>query len=253
MAPLSFSDRLAALTARERLFLGAGGAAVIAFAAWLASGSDELPPPQSAPPPPVAIAPAPPPIIAQPAAPLPAAPAVPPGLVLSGVMGSGAILTFPDGTQRAVPIGRDVVPGLTLKSVGIGHAILASAGGDMRLELNRFGGAVPSAAQPVATAPAPSGGADTPAARAVQKRETTAFRIGLKPERSGGYTIRPGARVPHLARAGLQPGDVILSVNGSALDEERLGELSWEIANASRTEFEYVRGGRRMKAILQGR
>ena len=251
MPPLPLTDRLAALTPRERLFLGAGGAAVIAFAAWTMSGRDELPPPEPAPPPPVAIAPAPPPIIAQPAAPAPVA--MPPGLVLSGVMGSGAILTFPDGTQRAVPIGRDVVPGLTLKSVGIGHAILASAGGDLRLELNRFGGAVPSAAQPVATAAAPSGGADTPAARAVQKRETTAFRIGLKPERSGGYTIRPGARVPHLARAGLQPGDVILSVNGSALDEERLGELSWEIANASRTEFEYVRGGRRMKAILQGR
>ncbi len=46
---------------------------------------------------------------------------------------------------------------------------------------------------------------------------------------------------------------MILRVNGSTLDEERLGELSWEIANASRTEFEYVRGGRRMKAILQGR
>ena len=53
--------------------------------------------------------------------------------------------------------------------------------------------------------------------------------------------------MPALERAGLRPGDLILSVNGSRFDEERMLELAWEMANASRTEFEIERGGRRMR------
>ena len=46
---------------------------------------------------------------------------------------------------------------------------------------------------------------------------------------------------------------MILAVNGSTFDEERMLELSWQIANSSRTEFEVERGGRRIRLALQGR
>ncbi len=169
-------------------------------------------------------------------------------------MGSGAIFSFADGQQRAIPIGREVAPGLALKSVGIGHAVLGGADGDLRLDLHRFGASAASApaAVPASPSPATPGGA---MAQATHRRETTAFRLGLAPVRGGatggGYAIRPGARIPHLPRAGLQAGDVIVRVNGSAFDAERLTELSWEIANASTTEIEFIRRGRRMKTALR--
>jgi hypothetical protein len=44
---------------------------------------------------------------------------------------------------------------------------------------------------------------------------------------------------------------VILGVNGSGLDEERLMELSWQIANSSHVDFEVSRAGKKMKLSLQ--
>jgi general secretion pathway protein C len=176
------------------------------------------------------------------------------GLVLKGVMGGGpaggaAIIASSDGNQRVVRIGREFMPGMVLKEVGLNHAILSGGGMDTRLDLNRVGG--------VSVPAAPGSAVSPPAAGAVsQQRETTAFQLGLEPmKRNGrvaGYSFRPGASIPPLEKAGLQPGDVVLGVNGSVLDEERLMELSWQIANSERTEFEFVRNGKRMKAAIGG-
>ena len=57
--------------------------------------------------------------------------------------------------------------------------------------------------------------------------------------------------MPALERAGLRPGDVIVGVNGSEFDEERMLELAWQIANSGRTEFEVERGGRRIRLAIE--
>ena len=68
--------------------------------------------------------------------------------------------------------------------------------------------------------------------------------------RIGGYALRGGENLPQLRKAGLRAGDVILSVNGSQFDGERMSELAWEMRNASKTEFVFIRDGRKIRASL---
>lgn len=155
--------RIAALTPRERGFLVAGALALFAFAVYFFWDSEKPDPverpltltepaatvPPSAPPapvPPVAIA-----------APLPpqASPGAASGVSLRGVMGGGnsggaAIFSMPDGSQRVVRVGRELVPGLTLRRVGVRHAIGWSGSGEMRFELNAIGGTMLPAGAPAA-------------------------------------------------------------------------------------------------------
>ena len=197
------------------------------------------------------LAPAPVPAVAAPVVPPPAA--VPAGdpaqLKLYGLLASGAVLGFPDGAQRLVTVGRDAMPGLTLVRIEQNHAVFRSASGEVRLGFDGVAQVAPSA--PTA------GAAPVTTGEAAQREETLRYRLGLAPRmtngRVSGYTVRSNVEMPALARAGIRPGDVIVSVNGSSFDEERLQELAWNIANSSQTTFEVERGGRRVQLTLQPR
>jgi type II secretory pathway component PulC len=198
-------------------------------------GPAPAPPPLPAPPPPVAAPP-----------PAPVAPAAPPqGLELRGITGSGAIIGFPDGTQRLVPVGREVQPGLTVAALHPNAVVLRGAGIDYRLGFTGLDGAT--------VPPAPSAAPDSPEA-AIQA-ETRRYLLGMAPRqvngRISGYTIRPGADLPALAAAGLRPGDLVVGVNGSELDQERLMDLAAGLANATRTVIAFERDGRRMEAVVR--
>jgi hypothetical protein len=54
-------------------------------------------------------------------------------LRLYGLLSRGAVIGMADGTQRFVPVGREIVPGVTLRGVDVHHAILATASGEVRL------------------------------------------------------------------------------------------------------------------------
>jgi len=54
-------------------------------------------------------------------------------LRLFGVLSRGAVIGMPDGTQRFVPIGREILPGVTLRGVDLHHAILTTSAGEVRL------------------------------------------------------------------------------------------------------------------------
>lgn len=269
------------LEARDKRALIGGSAAVVALLAYLLwpretdSSSVELvsadqraggaasAPMQVQPPNPIA-----PPLAAPAAAPVAAPAAIPEGLTLTGVAGSGAIFSFADGSQRFVSRGRDVAPGVTLQAIRLRDVILASTTTNYRLGLG--GTAVPI--QPPAIAPTQAAPGSAPqlvvpgAARnplggplitsAQQQRMGQQFAAALEPRRNGssvsGWTIKPGANLPALSQAGLQPGDVLLSVNGEAvLDQEQIAGLPQQIANSHRVEFEFERNGQRMRRALE--
>jgi hypothetical protein len=213
-------------------------AAVAASYAWLsASPARQAPAPASSPAQPPAPAATPP------QAPAPAVPMVSTdGLVLYGISGAAAIIGSRLGGQRVVAVGKDYRPGLKLAEVGVDYAVLRNGARGVRLELSRYeagGAAKVTAALP---------------AEEEQKIEAAVLRNILKPvmanNRIGGYALRPGESLPQLVRAGLRPGDVILSVNGSQLDAERMSELAWQMGNAAKTEFVFVRSGKKMRATL---
>jgi len=54
-------------------------------------------------------------------------------LHLYGILSRGAVIGMADGTQRFVPVGREIMPGVTLRGVDVHQAILATPSGEVRL------------------------------------------------------------------------------------------------------------------------
>lgn len=233
------------LSERDKRALQWGGAAIAILLLYLLlRGGGSGPPAEPVQPDVPATMPAGPPPVVAVAAPVAVVPAADVSqLRLFGLLSHGAVIGMADGTQRFIPIGREIVPGVTLRGVEVHHAILATGSGQVRLG---FDGVAQqqAAAAPPAAAPAAS-------AEAAQRGDTLRYTLGLAPRTVGrrisGYTIRPGASLPALDRAGLQPGDLILRVNGSELGEEQMQNLAWQIANSDHMEFEIERGGRPMR------
>lgn len=233
--------RRAATAGRAAAFLAALGGAF----AWLAASPTATL--SKAP------APVPPPLPALDASEAPPVPVPAPvagsalGLILYGVSGGGptelaAIIGSGTGGQRLVRLGKDFQPGLKLTEVGRDYAVLDVGGRPARLELRRFG--APSAAgAPARSDPERERGIESAVLRNILRPVVSNGRIG-------GYALKGGDSLPQLARAGLRAGDIIVSVNGSRFDEERMGELAWEMRNASKTEFVFLRDGKKMNATL---
>jgi general secretion pathway protein C len=259
-------ERIAALNQRERLLLliAAGGLLILLVYLLVRDGAEEAGVELTTPMPTASVAAPAPPLPVVPMATAPAAPVAPPAdtnalstVVLRGISGGGpsgraAIFALPNGAQRVVRVGREVIPGVMLQGVGMDYAIVSAGGGGMRLSLGKAGGV------PVA-APAPAASAVTSAPAAISPsgaESPMSYRTALAPRRSGsritGFTIREGANVPLLARAGLQPGDVLVAVNGQAFEsEEKVLELGREIAGSYTAEFEFERGGQRMRRSIE--
>jgi hypothetical protein len=149
------------LSARDRRALQWGGAAIAVLLLYLLlRGGDSGPPAEPveadnavvmpAAQPETYAAPVQPPVIA---APMAAVPQVDVSqLHLFGILSRGAVIGMADGTQRFVPVGREIVPGVTLRAVDVHHAILATPSGDVRLGID-------NPAQSQAQAPPPTEGA----------------------------------------------------------------------------------------------
>ena len=140
------------------------------------------------------------------------------------------------GKQYLLRPGRALPGGVKLLRVEPGRAILAGPSGEMVLA---FADAAPAMAGPAA----PPGGDPTP------------WRLALSPLREQGrmvgWRLDSVAGLPALGRAGLKPGDVLLSANGAELiSEEKIMELPQELAANGRLQIVYRRGNARREVVV---
>lgn len=184
--------------------------------------------------------------IAQPVASIAPAPATiapvsaPNDLALAGLRtgpDGGMAIILAGGRQYLLRPGRTLPGGLQLLRVEAGRAILAGPAGEQVL-------AFPDSAQAQSAAPpTPPGGDPTP------------WRLAMTPQRGAqglnGWRLTSLAGLPALARAGLRPGDVLLSANGAELvSEEKIMELPLELAANGQLLLRLRRDGKLMEIMV---
>lgn len=170
------------------------------------------------------------------------------GVRADGAGGGSAIIGLSDGRQVSTGAGEEVEPGLTLNAVAPDHVMLSRGGAPFRLDFpDMASGAAPvapvAAAQSAVTAPEPAS-----AEGVVVDPQRLIAQAGLRPRIQGlginGLTVSASGDGGELRNAGLRSGDVILSVNGAALNSpQALAALRGQLADAPSAQIQFERDG----------
>ena len=184
------------------------------------------------------------------------------GVRADGSGGGSAIIGLADGRQVSVGVGEEIEPGLILRSVAGDHVVMARGESLSRLMFTELpmGAATPppppaeqQVVTPQGSAPAEAGTAMAPASATVPSGpsvdpERLMAQAGLRPRMQGlginGFTVSGAGDGTALAAAGLRSGDVILAVNGQALDSPaRIADLRGQLSNSTSAEIRFERHG----------
>ncbi len=143
-----------------------------------------------------------------------------------------AIIATPDGIQSSFAVGDVIVPGVTLKQVGADSVTISRDGSDEQIFLDQ---SVPATA---------IGSPSIPSSAARLSNE-----LALTPRIEGGQVkglvINPQGNGDAFRAAGLQSGDVLLSVNGTPVRslEESVATLD-SLAPGGTVTLQVERGGK---------
>lgn len=168
-----------------------------------------------------------------------------------------AIISTPDGQQRNFLVGEEIVPGVTLTTVGFDSVTISRSGTAEQLFLDQSSPAeviAPQGGTAPATTTTPSPGLvlppqPTPTVVAPPRTSSIASEIQFQPRINGGQVngivVQPQGSGDAFRAAGLAPGDVILSVNGQRItsaDQARAiagqvgqGDVSVQVERGGRT------------------
>lgn len=173
---------------------------------------------------------------------------------VSGVRRGSAILAGADGQQASYAVGDEVVAGVVLAGIATDHVLLAAGGVRRRLGFAEDPAVAGSSATAVAALP---GTQPVAAPSAAIDPQQLLAEAGLRPHSEGGrvtgYSVIPRGDGALLRQAGLQSGDVLLSVNGQALTPERYQALAEELAGQQQITLTYQRDGETRSTTLQAK
>lgn len=175
------------------------------------------------------------------------------GLTLFGVRadsagGGSAIIGLSDGRQVSVGAGEELEPGLTLSAVAPDHVMLSRGGAPFRLDFPDMMSGAASVAPATTAQPAVATPEPTPAEGVAVDPQRLIAQAGLRPRIQGlgvnGLTVSASGDGGELRNAGLRSGDVILSVNGTALNSpQALAALRGQLADAPSAQIQFERDG----------
>jgi general secretion pathway protein C len=185
-------------------------------------------------------------------------------LVLTGVIAADkpenglAILGESAANAKVVAVGQPVPGGAKLHSVYSDKVILDRGGTLESLMLPRQSG--PPLGM-TATPPPPMPVADNPIVdrmRQLISNEPTAISEIIRPQpvfaqgKQRGFRVYPGRNRQAFTRIGLRPGDLVLAINGTPLDDPSRGqEIFNTLGSSSEAHVTVMRNGRQQDLTLQ--
>ena len=188
-------------------------------------------------------------------------------LVLAGVLAledparGFAILGDAVTHTKLYMVGASVPDGATLRAVFRDRVVLDRAGALETLFFPKgapSGGAYAHAGRsPAAEAQTPEGENTLRGKRSLTAMDSRGFGELLKPEpvtangKQTGYRLHPGKNFSAFMQAGLVNGDVVTSINGTALDDpQRAAEMLRSLDATSEAHFTVLRNGREKELVL---
>jgi len=170
------------------------------------------------------------------------------GVRADGAGGGSAIIGLSNGRQVSVGAGEELEPGLTLSAVAPDHVMLSRGGAPFRLDFPDMMSGAASVAPATTAQPAVATPEPTPAEGVAVDPQRLIAQAGLRPRIQGlgvnGLTISASGDGGELRNAGLRSGDVIVSVNGTALNSpQALAALRSQLADAPSAQIQFERDG----------
>ena len=170
------------------------------------------------------------------------------GVRADGAGGGSAIIGLSNGRQVSVGAGEELEPGLTLSAVAPDHVMLSRGGAPFRLDFPDMMSGAASVAPATTAQPAVATPEPTPAEGVAVDPQRLIAQAGLRPRIQGlgvnGLTVSASGDGGELRNAGLRSGDVILSVNGTALNSpQALAALRGQLADAPSAQIQFERDG----------
>jgi general secretion pathway protein C len=174
-----------------------------------------------------------------------------------------AIISTPDGTQRSFAVGEEIIPGVTLTSVAFDNVTITRNGETEQLFLDQSpsadvvspdsGGAAtpPPPTGLLLPASPPSSPVAPPPAPSPSPSGSLASEARFQPRMNGsqitGITVQPQGSGNALRAAGLEAGDVILSVNGRRITSpDQARSLATQFRGEREVTVQVERDGRVM-------
>jgi general secretion pathway protein C len=161
------------------------------------------------------------------------------GTRVDTVSGRGsAIIATPDGKEASFLVGETIIPGVRLRSVEFDGVTIDRGGASERLMLDQSAGTPPVTPESAGVA------TDAPATRAAGLAAGVTATPRLAGATLTGLVLTPKGDGAAFAAAGLQPGDVLVSVNGRPVAELRDPAAIVALLDAGGASLAIERGGR---------